>query len=46
VAANVLTDEAISYQAQGRWQCAGATGTIRVDRVFAGGPPIPGGRVA
>ncbi len=46
VATNVLTDEAVSYQAKGRWACSGSMGTIRVDRVFAGGPPLPGGRVA
>ncbi|MBI3784627.1 MAG: pyridoxamine 5'-phosphate oxidase family protein [Deltaproteobacteria bacterium] len=46
VAANVLTAEAISYQAKVRWEQAGKTGTIHVHSVYAGGPPIPGGRVA
>jgi hypothetical protein len=46
VATNVLTAEAISYQAKGRWTCSGRTGTIRVQAVYAGGPPLPGGRVA
>lgn len=41
VATNVLTFEAVSYQAKGRW-----TGNwLAVDRVYAGGPPIPGGRI-
>ncbi|HOG45898.1 MAG TPA: pyridoxamine 5'-phosphate oxidase family protein [Anaerolineae bacterium] len=43
VAANVLTLDAISYQAKGRWLGDGA---IAVQEVYAGGPPIPGGRVA
>jgi len=42
VAANILTFEAISYQAKGRWE----DGALRVEEVYAGGPPIPGGRVA
>jgi hypothetical protein len=46
VATNVLTAEAISYQAKGCWQQSGKTGTIRVHGVYAGGPPLPGGRVA
>jgi hypothetical protein len=46
VATNVLTAEAISYQAKGRWICSGRTGTIRVQAVYAGGPPLPGGRIA
>jgi len=43
VAANVLTLEAVSYQAKGRWLGGGA---IQVQEVYAGGPPIPGERVA
>jgi pyridoxamine 5'-phosphate oxidase-like protein len=46
VATNVLTAEAISYQAKGRWVQSGKRGTIRVHSVYAGGPPLPGGRVA
>ncbi len=46
VATNILTIEAISYQAKGKWQSSGNTGTIRVQEVYAGGPPLPGGRVA
>jgi len=46
VATNVLTAEAISYQAKGRWAQSGKTGTIRVQAVYAGGPPLPGARVA
>jgi hypothetical protein len=46
VATNVLTAEAISYQAKGCWTRSGRTGTIRVQAVYAGGPPLPGGRIA
>lgn len=46
VAANVLTAEAISYQAKGSWRATGRTGRILVRSVYAGGPPLPGGRVA
>nr|MBC7244002.1 pyridoxamine 5'-phosphate oxidase family protein [Chloroflexota bacterium] len=46
VAANILTFEAISYQVKGRWVGSGKTGIIRVQEVYAGGPPLPGGRVA
>lgn len=46
VASNILTFEAISYQAKGRWTASGRTGAIRVREVYAGGPPLPGGRVA
>jgi hypothetical protein len=45
VAANILTFEAISYQAKGRWHAGGRSGAIEVSEVYAGGPPIPGGRV-
>jgi hypothetical protein len=43
VATNILTFEAISYQVKGTWD---ARGKIRVQEVYAGGPPLPGGRVA
>lgn len=46
VATNILTFEAISYQAKGKWELRGDTGKIRVQEVYAGGPPLPGGRVA
>ena len=46
VATNVLTAEAISYQAKGRWERSGKMGTVRVQAVYAGGPPLPGARVA
>ncbi|MBI5034450.1 MAG: pyridoxamine 5'-phosphate oxidase family protein [Chloroflexi bacterium] len=46
VATNILTFEAISYQAKGKWELYGDTGKIRVQEVYAGGPPLPGGRVA
>ena len=43
VATNILTFEAISYQVKGTWD---ARGKICVQEVYAGGPPLPGGRVA
>jgi hypothetical protein len=46
VSANILTFEAISYQAKGRWTSRGSTGRLAVTEVYAGGPPLPGGRVA
>ena len=46
VAANILTFEAISYQAKGRWSSRGSSGRLAVTEVYAGGPPLPGGRVA
>jgi hypothetical protein len=46
VATNILTSEAISYQAKGQWATRGNTATIRVREVYAGGPPLPGGRIA
>jgi hypothetical protein len=46
VATNILTFEAISYQAKGHWIGGRRTGTIQVQEVYAGGPPLPGGRVA
>ena len=46
VATNILTFEAISYQAKGRWSARGRRGAIAVQEVYAGGPPYPGGRVA
>jgi hypothetical protein len=46
VASNILTFEAISYQAKGLWQIDGKAGALQVQEVYAGGPPYPGGRVA
>ncbi len=46
VATSILTFEAISYQVKGHWSGAGKTGAIRVQEVYAGGPPLPGGQVA
>ncbi len=46
VATNILTFEAISYQAKGQWSGRGSAGLISVREVYAGGPPLPGGRVA
>jgi hypothetical protein len=46
VSANILTFDAISYQAKGRWAARGSTGRLAVTEVYAGGPPLPGGRVA
>ena len=46
VAANILTSEAISYQIKGEWVLFPRSGRIRVQEVYAGGPPYPGGRVA
>ena len=45
-ATNILTFEAISYQAKGTWQSSGKSGALRVQEIYAGGPPYPGGRVA
>jgi hypothetical protein len=46
VATNILTFEAISYQAKGQWFGSGRQAAIQVQEVYAGGPPLPGGRVA
>ncbi len=46
VASNILTFEAVSYQAKGRWVSHGKAGTLQVQEIYAGGPPYPGGRVA
>lgn len=46
VAANILTFEAISYQAKGHWSESNQTGVVRVEEIYAGGPPYPGGRIA
>jgi hypothetical protein len=46
VASNILTFEAISYQVKGRWMKNGKAGIVQVQEVYAGGPPLPGGRVA
>jgi hypothetical protein len=46
VAANILTFEAVSYQVKGRWLAGGKRGAMQVQEVYAGGPPLPGGRIA
>ena len=46
VAANILTFAAISYQVKGKWAQHSRTGTLTVQEAYAGGPPLPGGRVA
>ncbi|MEW5870440.1 MAG: pyridoxamine 5'-phosphate oxidase family protein [Chloroflexota bacterium] len=46
VTSNILTFEAISYQAKGQWAARGKAGTLQVQEIYAGGPPYPGGRVA
>jgi hypothetical protein len=46
VASNILTLEAISYQVKGRWVGARSTCSIQIHEVYAGGPPLPGGRLA
>ena len=45
-ASNILTFEAVSYQAKGLWNKSGNAGRLMVQEVYAGGPPYPGGRVA
>jgi len=45
VATNILTFEAISYQAKGKWFPVGNGGNIQIQEIYAGGPPYPGGRV-
>jgi hypothetical protein len=45
VAANILTAEAVSYQVKGRWAGDGRMGTVETHEFYAGGPPIPGGRL-
>ncbi len=45
-AINILTFEAISYQAKGLWQSSGRSGALLIQEIYAGGPPYPGGRVA
>jgi len=51
VAASLLTLDVVSFQAKGQWlggrRVLGApVGTMAVTAVYAGGPPIPGQRVA
>ncbi|MBU0494568.1 MAG: pyridoxamine 5'-phosphate oxidase family protein [Chloroflexi bacterium] len=51
VAASLLTLDAVSFQAQGRWlgtrrQFGQPVGALAVTAVYAGGPPIPGRQVA
>jgi hypothetical protein len=45
VATNILTAEAVSYQVKGRWAGGRRTGIIETQEFYAGGPPIPGGRL-
>lgn len=45
VAANILTFQAVSYQVKGKWIAGGAFGAISVREAYAGGPPLPGGRL-
>jgi predicted pyridoxine 5'-phosphate oxidase superfamily flavin-nucleotide-binding protein len=46
VAGNILTFEAVSYQIKGRWSDSNRTGVLRVEEIYAGGHPYPGGRIA
>ena len=46
VASNILTLEAISYQVKGHWASSGSVGAVKIQEVYAVGPPIPGGRLA
>lgn len=46
VASNLLTLEAISYHVKGHWTSSGKMGAVKIQEVYAGGPPIPGGRLA
>ncbi|MGB9888452.1 MAG: pyridoxamine 5'-phosphate oxidase family protein [Anaerolineae bacterium] len=50
VAASLLTLDIVSFQVKGRWLgvrrvLGRPVGGMRVEEVYAGGPPIPGGRV-
>jgi len=45
-AANILAFGVISYQDKGRLVSSGSTGHLLVREVHAGGPLIPGSRVA
>ncbi len=51
VAASLLTFDAVSFQAKGRWLesrkfLSAPVGFMSVTSVYAGGPPIPGRQVA
>jgi hypothetical protein len=46
VAANILTFDAVSYQVKGHWSRGRLIGELLAEEAYAGGPPIPGGRVA
>ncbi len=46
LAGNILTFEAISYQVKGHCTQAKRTCQLHVQEVYAGGPPLPGGRIA
>jgi hypothetical protein len=37
--------DAVSYQVKGRRSVHGRAGIVEAQEVYAGGPPIPGGRV-
>lgn len=45
VACNILTFEAVSYQIKGRWSRRGSIGAVAAEEAYAGGPPLPGGRI-
>jgi hypothetical protein len=46
VAANVLTLDAVSYQVKGTWKAGAFFSLLEATDVYAGGPPLPGGKVA
>jgi hypothetical protein len=51
VAANLLTMDVVSFQAKGRWlgqqrRFGASLGAMTVTQVYAGGPPMPGRRIA
>jgi hypothetical protein len=46
LAANILTFDAVSYQVKGRCAKGRLGGELLIEEAYAGGPPIPGGRVA
>ncbi len=51
VAANLLTMDVVSFQAKGRWlgeqrRLGASLGAMSVTAVYAGGPPMPGRRIA
>jgi len=46
VTTNILTFEVISYQAKGEWFGSGRQAAIQMQEVYAGGLPLPSGRMA